>query len=194
MAMVSPGIAHNKPPAEPNCLANLFSLRADSAHLCEVERRQVKLLWSEQFNIIMSLRRDHGTTKTAPAFRNAPVAAEICDYTRIECPSAFFPCTVSWDDIPRDVQHLIFVQLPFKKLAQLAPLCKSMRTAWVDRLAQRQQVVDSTMNDGTWPEAVTRGLSRDDTDPPRDLITPALVLPCPYFQFLPVGRGIADIP
>jgi hypothetical protein len=93
-----------------------------------------------------------------------------------ECPSANAPCGDGWDNIPPDVQHSVLSQVPFKKLAKLAPVCKSLHAGWLQRLTQRELAL-GTILDGTWPEAVTKGLSQYDTALPRDLIAPAMVLP-----------------
>jgi hypothetical protein len=116
------------------------------------------------------------SSETSQALSYGGCNCTYCCLPIAEGPWANAVPAVGWEDIPADVQHLVLGQAPFKKLAKLAPVCKSLHTVWEERLAQRQLAVDS-IQDGTWPEAVVRGLLLNDTELPRDLITPAMVVP-----------------
>ncbi len=143
---------------------------------------------TNRISLHISCCRAHGMDGAAAGVGFPLAAADICALSNGACrcsycylpvsarPGANARGNIGWADIPKNVQHLVLSRVPFKKLAKLAPVCKSAHTAWLARLTRREVAVDIIL-DGTWPEAVTRGLLPCDADLPRDLITPAAVLP-----------------
>jgi hypothetical protein len=85
--------------------------------------------------------------------------------------------SLEWTDLPLDMHVEILAYIPLADLARQATVSKNMLGLYKERLRERQTCIDAHLAVG-WPVEVTRGLSRGDTDVPRDLVVSPPVSLC----------------
>jgi hypothetical protein len=104
---------------------------------------------------------------------------------------------VGWEDLPPDTQEtilgMVLADAPLAQLARLATLCKAMRAAYRERLAERLACIQECFRNSKrhimdlyttgWGLEVTAGLLEVHMAVPRDLIvSPPVCLPAEYLS------------